>query len=350
MALALSVGSGALAQTSAGAASAAMAELERLLGSGRFPAAVELYDAFYERHAETVSGPLRERLLEFAQQTLAAGAPGAAVELLAAYTRIYFQDFAALRLLAGAYREAGERGLELDSLMQALDAAADAAGREAVAQDIDAAVGAYAEQLLAQQAAAELAALYEALLVRLPESGRYHLALARLYVQLDRSEDAALMLEQARYLPDAAAQAQEMLAALEQAAPAPAAAGRPVGLLRLGSHYAVETVLNDAVTALLVIDTGASLSVIAPEVLQRAGVLPEPGGRSVSLQTAGGAVTAPLYALGRLSVGDRAVAGVRVAALRIPALAGADGLLGMDFLRRFRFAIDHEAGTLLFQD
>ncbi len=318
-------------------------ELQNALDRGDFDSAAALYDNAYQRYPETVSARLRARLVRHAEAALDAGDARRAARLLLAYTDVYYQDGEALRLLAEAQRRLGRHALEIESVLLALDHVGDAALERSLEGALDAAVAARAQQLREAGDVEALVALYEGLVERRPAQGRYHLELARAYRALGRERDALAVLERARYLPQSAEPAQRLAGDIR--ADEPAAAASDIDLQRIGAHYAVTALLNDTVPAVLLIDTGASLTVIDPRLIRRAGATANAG--SVTLQTAGGAIRAPLVRLRRLTVGDRSLTDLRVAALELPAAAGAAGLLGMDFLQHFGFEIDPARSVLL---
>jgi clan AA aspartic protease (TIGR02281 family) len=121
------------------------------------------------------------------------------------------------------------------------------------------------------------------------------------------------------------------------------AAGVP--LLRSGSHFLVEARPGGSQPARLLIDTGASLTMLTPEALERTAAGARATGRTGTFTTANGRIRAPIYRLDRLVVGDWQVTDLEVGVLDLDD-RGVDGLLGMNFLRHFRFFIDQDAARL----
>jgi clan AA aspartic protease (TIGR02281 family) len=115
--------------------------------------------------------------------------------------------------------------------------------------------------------------------------------------------------------------------------------------VRSGSHFLVDVRLGSAQQARLLIDTGASLTMLTPDMLQRRGVVAHATGKTGVFNTANGRVRAPIYRLDSLSVGDWEVSNLDVGVLELDD-AQFDGLLGMNFLRHFRFFIDQNAALL----
>ncbi len=89
---------------------------------------------------------------------------------------------------------------------------------------------------------------------------------------------------------------------------------------------------NAPVIARLLVDTGSSYTVISRRILQDAGCDLAAALRQTPITTAGGIIRAPIVAVDSLSGLGRSVTEYPVVALDLPVSAGADGLLGIDFL------------------
>jgi clan AA aspartic protease (TIGR02281 family) len=109
-----------------------------------------------------------------------------------------------------------------------------------------------------------------------------------------------------------------------------------------GNAMIVTASVNGAADARLMVDTGASLTTLSPAVAQRAGIKVDPAARTEIITVVGGrTVTIPIVRLQSLKVGDALVSDMEIGVFdSLPASKSADGLLGNDFLRRFRFSID----------
>ncbi len=110
-----------------------------------------------------------------------------------------------------------------------------------------------------------------------------------------------------------------------------------------GRPIIVSVTLNGRTTARLVLDTGADGSMVKPGLLAAAGVdLSRPAGRVKMSGIAGEAIM--LYFPVEFDV-----AGHRIQLPRVTAYqerGGADGLLGRDFLDRFKVTVDPAAGIV----
>ena len=111
-----------------------------------------------------------------------------------------------------------------------------------------------------------------------------------------------------------------------------------------GASVIVPVVLNRSVQTNMILDTGASFTVVSQQL---AGQLGLRATRRVSLVTANGIVGAPLAPLGSLKVGEAEAANLTVVIQDLPAAANLGGLLGLDFLSRYHVSIDSRRQLLV---
>jgi hypothetical protein len=142
-----------------------------------------------------------------------------------------------------------------------------------------------------------------------------------------------------------------------QARPAQPAKSEPAALrVTPGAPITAEARLN-GVPLTLIVDTGADRTVIAPEVLERAG-LGGQGGRLVQVVGITGVSTATLVTVPMLDVAGARIGPLAVIALALPptlramrvegasevSTGGVDGLLGRDVLDAFTLSVDTASG------
>jgi hypothetical protein len=109
----------------------------------------------------------------------------------------------------------------------------------------------------------------------------------------------------------------------------------PVTLL--GRSVIVPVTLNHSVNANLLLDTGASITMISRRVAT-ALALPSTGAGLFS--GIGGTVSAPVARVESIKVGDAEVSGMTVSIHDVARFPQFEGLLGMDFLGRFQISVD----------
>ena len=159
--------------------------------------------------------------------------------------------------------------------------------------------------------------------------------------------DALNSLTRIIYDPVWGERAQAMMAAIEEDLRKTSQVRVP--LVRRGRHFLVRANIGGYGTIRLLVDTGASLTVLNRRVSRQLG-LSEWGAQSTLMHTPNGDVVAPVLQVDYLQIADRAVRDFQVAVLEMDNLPGADGLLGMNYLGRFDFYIDQKDAVLHLSD
>ena len=115
-----------------------------------------------------------------------------------------------------------------------------------------------------------------------------------------------------------------------------------------GHVWTVRAKLNDHVSGQFLLDTGASVCVLAPAIARRLDL--DETGMDVELRTANGVVRAPLVRVHSIEVGRNRAEDVT--AVVHPAVSGKlDGVLGLSFLNTFdSYSIDAREHTLRLED
>jgi len=119
-----------------------------------------------------------------------------------------------------------------------------------------------------------------------------------------------------------------------------------VPLSKVGEHYVAEVLLNDVYPVKLMIDTGASVSVLKSDLINEA--MPEmiADARPLQMNTANGSVTGRKILIQSFQLGSIQLTHVDMGVVPLPNFKF-DGLLGMNVLSRFEFFIDQEQQLLL---
>ncbi len=136
-----------------------------------------------------------------------------------------------------------------------------------------------------------------------------------------------------------------------------AAVSKPFGAGRLASTAAPATVaiepagtlglvpaLVNGAAATLLLDTGASLTIIRPALAKRAGIELAPGAPKILGAVVGGQrVSIPFVRVRSVSVGAASVEGIDVGVFEaLPHAPDVDGILGGNFLNHFKVTIDRQ--------
>jgi len=327
--------------------------LRQLLESKAYERAMGRYEALQAQAADDATVQrARGQLLEYARRLMAQADYPSATRLLQLFLQNDYRDVEARTLLAAALRGQNDPGAAIAQLYQARGQAWRPETLDELTRTIRVVVTEAADTLEQRGDTAGLLALYQDLTQLEPSHAPYFIELATAQLalhDLDAARQSLLLVAQD---PEVGARARDLLervqvAAIDAQPPDTTAAATEVAgipLVRSGSHFLVDARLESQLARLL-IDTGASLTMLTPDTLQRSGSGARATGRTGHFSTANGRVSAPIYRLDSLSVGDWEVRNLDVGVLDLGE-PGIDGLLGMNFLRHFRFYIDQNQ-TLL---
>ncbi|MEW6742616.1 MAG: aspartyl protease family protein [Planctomycetota bacterium] len=106
--------------------------------------------------------------------------------------------------------------------------------------------------------------------------------------------------------------------------------------------------LNDRVEIDVIVDTGASMTVITRAVADRLGLRNLDRLPQIAVKTVGKShLTAPLATLESVSLGEARVKNLEVLVVELEDWDETEGLIGLNFLNHFSFTLDHRAGRLI---
>ncbi len=182
----------------------------------------------------------------------------------------------------------------------------------------------------------------------------YHRAVAltrlRRWREAFRAYEAALVLKPQPDIAAAARSGMDSLGPLlmPRRTPLINGDGISVPLERFGGVWFAEVTVNDSRTAWFMVDTGATLCVLSPELAESLGIQPPPDARIVTLQTANGQTSGPLVWITSIRVGDAEVQNVAAVVLASAGLREG-GILGNTFLSRYIVTLDSDKRVLNLQ-
>jgi clan AA aspartic protease (TIGR02281 family) len=121
-----------------------------------------------------------------------------------------------------------------------------------------------------------------------------------------------------------------------------------VPLTSIGGSLVVRVLLNQERSAQLIVDTGASMTVLSMDVALDLGILGTTENELLTVNTAGGSVQVNMNYLSSLSVGSAQATNVAVAIHDLPEVPEPiEGLLGMSFLKHFLVTLDSDHARLI---
>ncbi len=121
-----------------------------------------------------------------------------------------------------------------------------------------------------------------------------------------------------------------------------------IPLQKMGGSFVAQVNLNNERTAHLIVDTGASMTVLSTNIAIDLGILGTTDNELLTVNTAGGSVQVNMNYLHSLSVGKAQAHHVAVAIHDLPDIPEQiEGLLGMSFLKHFLITLDAEHARLI---
>ena len=322
-------------------------DMASLLQRNKFDAVLERYESLQVQADDAAVADARTRILSHARLLIENRRFTAAEQLLQRFLVAAYRDVEARILLAAAYRGQEDFYAAIDQLYEARGYAYRPTMLQRITARIRSMVAELTQSLEASDDQNALLALYQHLVQLEPDHAPWFMGLAATQLALEDKEAARRSLLLVSQDPGVGAQAQALLAELDPTEPWDVAAevvGIP--LHRSGNHFIVDARPAHGRSIRLLIDTGASLTIFTPAVLEQRGIDYQDTGRTGVFNTANGPIRAPIYKLDSLSVGDWHVNHLEIGVLDLSGRSVIDGLLGMNFLSHFQFFIDQNEALL----
>ena len=186
----------------------------------------------------------------------------------------------------------------------------------------------------------ELVTFLEEQIARSSSPAFYTYRLAEYYVEVQNYIKAIELLKEIEFNEDFGEKAKALLEQINKKIEEAKEYAYTIPLKKSGEHFTVDVTVNDTPLTLL-LDTGATLTMINEDKLPSLTVVQE----NIALQTAGGEINAQLQEAEKLSVGELELQRFQLVSSSFQQ-KNADGLLGMNFFKQFKFKIDQENEVL----
>lgn len=204
-------------------------------------------------------------------------------------------------------------------------------------------VSQYAEDLGSREQFDELINLYRRMTQAVPSDLGYYYKLGRTFYNISRYADAAAALNFSLYDTVWGERSRNLLQKIQQYLALED--GEQLSLENDNGQFYVNVQVNHISGVRLLIDTGASVSSLRPEVARRLGVDFDEDD-TVIVQGVNSTFNAPRATVDTMLIGEVEVEEIDINIVEMGEGIDADGLLGMNVLGRFRFFIDQDRDLL----
>ncbi|MBU1668426.1 retroviral-like aspartic protease family protein [bacterium] len=168
----------------------------------------------------------------------------------------------------------------------------------------------------------------------------YIYALAEHHVTMQKFAPAIKLLKELEFDDEYGEKAKNLLLEIEKAQAQEQEYVHKLPLIKKGEHYTIEVMVDNTPLTLL-LDTGATLTMINEDKLSSLTMIND----HITLKTAGGEIPAQIQEAQSFNVGDIELQNFQVTTSAYKQ-EKADGLLGMNFFKEFKFKIDQEESVL----
>ena len=319
--------------------------LERLR-RGEFEEVMAQYPEIQSQLSESDAIQHKNIILDHARSLSESGQAVIAQALLSLYLKHEYRDVVALLLMAEIYRDSDNEMEAIEALFQAKSYAHTPELIEQTVKAIRSTVKNYNTQLLIRKDYLAQLNLHQRLTELEPEYALHFIGLAEAYLSLGNGLDARKALDLAQHDSSVSDKANDIIRRIESNLEADRHFAAEISLQTLGNQFLVDALLNNSQAAVLLLDTGASLSIISVKLLDVLGIPYQPTSRTAWFSTAGGRIKAPIITLDSLALDGVVVENIEVGVIGEFDNKKFDGLLGMNFLRHFEFFIDQSEHKL----
>ena len=306
---------------------------QKLLAQGDFASALAAWPRQSAYKARTSVFKLAHRLSQKNEAAIAAG-------LLAEYRNHFPDDVEAGLLQANLLQQMGQFDEQAYLLIDLLKQTADVNDVARINSLLHSAVQSHKDYLMQREDYVELLSFYRRLSNLDGANQEYQLMQARALIEMGQLQQASTILQPLVYDAEAGGRAKSLLKQIDKVTGADYEVS--IALQRSGDHFLVPLSVNGRAPVLLLLDTGASITLLQRELAgSTVGKL-----TNISMQTANGRMEVPLLKSNRVTLGSYQMKDIDIALINKPVGPSAKGLLGMNVLKRFDFFIDQKTATL----
>jgi len=190
----------------------------------------------------------------------------------------------------------------------------------------------------------QLIAFLEELIEYGVNSSFYTFTLAEYHVKMKEYPLAIKLLKEIEFDEEYGEKSKELLQQIEVKQVTDKTYSHKIALSKVGEHFLVNVTINETPLTLL-LDTGASFTLVDEEKLSSLKLIEE----EITLKTAAGDIVSKLQEVQSFKIDAIELKNFQLVTTSFNGRK-ADGLLGMNFFKKFKFKIDQEAGMLYLEE
>lgn len=309
----------------------------------QFELAVQLYEDITLLD-ESQAKPVKLRWLEQVRQWLTEQQWPLVNQFIEQFLIRFSYDVDVLTIKADALAGQGKPSQAIEQYLELHSLSFDTSQEEFFTARIRHIANEYITQLTEQKAWQQLVSFSEQVLVQDNQFPPYLLAQGKGLIELRDLDYAQDIVEPITDISFYRQQAEDLLDEIDKARLHQTA----IVLEPIGEHYLVNGRINRSSPVQLMIDTGASLSVLTKDMFDQIADWADPVFERDSLiNTAGGTINAPIYRFERFQINEFVVNDISFVVIDMENFDNYHGLLGMNFLKQFKFEIDQQENLLV---
>ncbi len=301
----------------------------------------ESFSAAFSAWPQQSSEQARNQIIMLSNTYIQQGMSETALLLLKQYRNHFPDDVAAGLLQAKTLHEQEQFDLEAFLLIDLLKQTANPELISRINHQRYKAVQAQKEHLIQAEEFNHILTFYRRLSNMDGANTDYQLMQAIALIEMGHTKQATTILQPLVYDPEVGNRASALLQKIEQIHSIDYQVTIP--LQRAGEHFLVPLSINGNPPVFLLLDTGASLTLMQVDQteIDTSHALPQ-----ISLQTVSGKIDAPLKLADHVKLGSFQLNKIKIALITQSVAPHAQGLLGMNILKHFDFYIDQQTPSL----
>ncbi|NMP15615.1 retropepsin-like aspartic protease [Thalassotalea sp. Y01] len=323
-----------------------IAKAHQYFDSYQFAQAVDLYEEIYFSD-EDISFKLKLTWLQQANLWLKGNQINISEDFVEQMLRVFPYDYETSILQLAILKKRGDNELVFERYLDLIRNQFDSRKHSFLESQLQAYYQQWSAHIMQLQNWSLLIEQTEKLIDQQGFQVEYILVISEAHIHLNNIDNALAYLEQVEGLPQVEVQLNKLLRMIERKE----RNLNGIPLIKDGDHMLVNARFNQGRYGRLMIDTGASLTVISERLLNELSAQENYDvHRTMTIRTASGEEQAYSIIIKQFTIDAWTVENLEVVIMPLESMDSADGLLGMNFLKQFTFNIDQQERLLFLQE